>query len=89
SFGVYALNFAKNSKGKTLILCEGYMDVIAMHQNGIWNAVAVLGTSLAQEQVRLISRNASDVVISFDSDEAGIGEVNIVYKYQRWHIIKK
>ena len=71
SLGLYGLNFAKNAGAGTLILCEGYMDVISMHQNGFTNCVAALGTALTESQVRLISRNADDVVILFDSDEAG------------------
>ena len=71
SRNLYALNFAKSSGGKSLILCEGYMDVIAMHQAGFKNAVATLGTSLTQEQSRLIARYAQDVIVSYDADEAG------------------
>lgn len=80
SMGLYALNFAKNSESKTLILCEGYMDVISMHQNGFTNAIAALGTSLTEAQVRLISRHSSDVVIVFDSDEAGSAATDRAYK---------
>ncbi len=80
SMGLYALNFAKNSGSKTLILCEGYMDVISMHQNGFTNSIAALGTSLTESQVRLISRNSSDVVIVFDSDEAGSVAMDRAYK---------
>ena len=67
---LFALNFAKAS-GRELILCEGYMDVIAMHQAGFTNAVAALGTSFPEEQVRLISRYADKVNLIFDADEAG------------------
>ena len=80
SMGLYALNFAKNSGSKTLILCEGYMDVISMHQNGFTNAIAALGTSLTEAQVRLISRHSNDVVIVFDSDEAGSIAMDRAYK---------
>lgn len=80
SMGLYALNFAKNSGSKTLILCEGYMDVISMHQNGFANAIAALGTSLTEAQVRLISRHAGDVVIAFDSDGAGSVAMDRAYK---------
>lgn len=80
SLGLYALNFAKNNGSKTLILCEGYMDVISMHQNGFNNAIAALGTSLTESQVRLISRNSSDVVIVFDSDQAGSIAMDRAYK---------
>ena len=68
---LFSLNFAKNSREKTLILAEGYMDVIAMHQAGFTGAVATLGTALTSEQARLISRYADDVVIAYDSDKAG------------------
>ena len=67
---LFALNFAKAS-GRELILCEGYMDVIAMHQAGFTNAVAALGTSFPEEQVRLISRYADKINLMFDADEAG------------------
>ena len=70
--GIYALNFAKNNnKDRTLILCEGYMDVIAMHQAGFTNAVAALGTAFTQEQISLLSRYCDELVLSFDGDEAG------------------
>ena len=71
SLAVFALNFAKSSGEKSLILCEGYMDVIALHQAGFTNSVAGLGTALTDEQVRLISRYADEVVLSYDADEAG------------------
>lgn len=68
---LFALNFAKDSKENALILCEGYMDVIAMHQAGFTNAVAGCGTALTTEQVRLISRYAKEVILTYDADEAG------------------
>lgn len=68
---LFALNFAKDSKEDALILCEGYMDVIAMHQAGFTNAVAGCGTALTTEQVRLISRYANEVILTYDADEAG------------------
>ena len=75
SRGLYALNFAKGSSGgtadKSLILCEGYMDVIALHQAGFKNAVATLGTALTPEQTRLMARYAQDIIVSYDADEAG------------------
>ena len=71
SQGVFALNLAKKSGKDSLILCEGYMDVIAMHQAGFTNAVAGLGTALTGEQARLLSRYASEVLIAYDADEAG------------------
>ena len=68
---LFALNFAKDCGKDTLILCEGYMDVIAMHQAGFTNAVAGCGTALTNEQVRLISRYAKEVILAYDADEAG------------------
>ncbi len=71
SQGVFALNLAKKSGKDSLILCEGYMDVIALHQAGFTNAVAGLGTALTSEQAQLLSRYASEILISYDADEAG------------------
>ena len=68
---LFALNLAKDSGSETIILCEGYMDVIAMHQAGFTNAVAGCGTALTSEQVRLISRYAKEVILAYDADEAG------------------
>jgi len=67
---LFALNIAKES-GRQLILCEGYMDVIALHQAGFPNAVAALGTSFTAEHANLIARYADEVILIFDSDEAG------------------
>ena len=71
SMGVFALNLSKKSGKDSLILCEGYMDVIALHQAGFTNAVAGLGTALTSEQAHLLSRYASEILISYDADEAG------------------
>ena len=68
---LYALNFAKNSKAGGLMLAEGYMDVIALHQAGFDNAVASLGTSLTEFQAHLIRKYAGEVTIAYDSDAAG------------------
>ncbi len=68
---LFALNFAKNGNERKIILCEGYMDVIALHSAGFTNAVAGLGTALTPEQVSLISRYADEVALCYDSDEAG------------------
>ena len=68
---LFALNFAKSSKRPGLILSEGYMDVIAIHQAGFDNAVATLGTALPEEQARLISQYAERVVLAYDSDGPG------------------
>lgn len=70
---LYAFNFARQAirTEKTVIFCEGYMDVIAYHQSGILNAVAPLGTALTEQQVKLIQPFADTVLLSFDSDGAG------------------
>lgn len=68
---LFALNLAKRSKSGYMILTEGNIDVISLHQAGFDSAVASLGTSLTPEQARLISRYAQEVVIAYDNDEAG------------------
>ena len=68
---LYGLNIARKSREKTLILCEGYMDVISLHQAGFSNAVASLGTSLTTEHVTLLKRYTQEVILSYDSDDAG------------------
>ena len=73
---LFALNLAKMSKGERMILAEGYMDVIALHQAGFDCAVASLGTALTQEQARLIARYKSEVVIAYDADNAGVNAAN-------------
>ncbi len=76
SFNVYAMNLAKNSKRKGLILCEGYMDVIAMHQAGFDNAVAACGTSFTEEQARLLARYTDEIIVTMDADAAGEKSTN-------------
>ena len=71
SKNLFALNYAKNHCENTMILCEGYMDVIALHSAGFENAVATLGTAITSEQARIFSRYTKKVVISYDSDQAG------------------
>ncbi len=71
SANLFSLNNAKNSGERTLILCEGYMDVIALNQAGFTNAVATLGTALTDEQASLMKRYADETVICYDADEAG------------------
>ncbi len=71
SNGVFALNFAKNNNDNKLILVEGYMDVIALHQAGFTNAIACLGTAFTNEQANLLSRYADEIIICYDNDEAG------------------
>lgn len=72
SRNLYALNFAKQSKRDNILLCEGYMDVIALHQAGFTNAVASLGTSFTGLQAKLLSRYTKEVLITYDSDGAGV-----------------
>jgi DNA primase len=71
SRSLFSLNFAKAVKGDRLILAEGYMDVIAMNQAGFAETVATLGTALTTDQAKLMSRYAKEVVIAYDTDEAG------------------
>ena len=73
---VFGLNYSKDSGKDSLILCEGYMDVIAMHQAGFTNAVAGCGTALTNEQVRLLSRYAKEIILVYDNDEAGQKALN-------------
>lgn len=71
SNGLFALNIAKKAGKDTFILAEGYMDVISLHQAGFTNALATLGTALTGQQAKLIADYAKNVVIAYDSDEAG------------------
>ena len=71
SNGLFAMNFAKNHAKDGLILAEGYMDVIALHQAGFQNTIATLGTALTVEQARLLARYTSEVYLCYDADEAG------------------
>lgn len=71
SRNLFALQFAKNQAHGQLILVEGYMDVIALHQAGFENAVATLGTALTREQALIIKRYCDEVVICYDADNAG------------------
>ena len=71
SENLFSLNNAKNAGTRTLMLCEGYMDVIAVNQAGFQNAVATLGTALTGEQASLMKRYADEVIICYDADEAG------------------
>lgn len=68
---LYALNFAKSACSKQLVLAEGYMDVISLHQSGIINSVAPLGTALTESQGKLLKKYTEEIVLSFDSDSAG------------------
>ncbi len=68
---LFSMNFAKSANTKRIILCEGYMDVIAVNQAGFENVVATLGTAITPDQARLISHYAEEVIIAYDSDGAG------------------
>ncbi len=72
SRNLFGLNYAKQGKKKNMILCEGYMDVIALHQAGFTNAVASLGTAFTEQQANLIRRYTDEVLLTYDSDGAGI-----------------
>ncbi len=71
SRNLFALNFARHNCKESIILCEGYMDVIALHAVGITNAVATLGTAITSEQARMLGNYSRRVIISYDADEAG------------------
>ena len=72
SRNLYGLNVARTTRRKYLILCEGYMDVISMHQAGFTNAVAPLGTALTSGHASLLKRYTQEVLLLYDSDEAGV-----------------
>lgn len=84
---LFALNYAKNKGNDRLILAEGYMDVISMHQAGFTEAVATLGTAITPEHARLMSRYAKKIIVAYDTDQAGqkavekatklLGELNV------------
>ncbi len=93
SRNLFALNYAKGKCADRIILCEGYMDVIALHAHGFENAVATLGTAITPEQARIMAKYTKQVIISYDSDEAGqraankamklLGEVGLEVKVLR------
>ena len=72
SRNLYGLNIARTTRKNYLILCEGYMDVISMHQAGFTNAVASLGTALTSGHASLVKRYTQEVLLLYDSDEAGV-----------------
>ena len=72
SRNLFGMNIARTSRAKNIIICEGYMDVIALHQAGFNNAVASLGTALTGMQANLIKRYTENVLLTYDSDEAGV-----------------
>lgn len=69
---LYGLNFAKDAKSRWMLLCEGYMDVISLHQEGFTNAVASLGTALTINQSILLKKYCDTVYLTYDSDQPGI-----------------
>ena len=69
---LYGLNYARRARSNNIILCEGYMDVIALHQAGFGQAVASLGTAFTSEQAALLRRYAQTVLLAYDSDGAGV-----------------
>ncbi len=83
SRNLFALNFAKKAKAGHLILAEGYMDVIMLHQAGFFQAVATLGTALTQEQARLMARYTDTVIVAYDSDKAGTAATQRAYEILR------
>ena len=72
SRNLYGLNYARTSREKYILACEGYMDVIAMHQAGFTNAVASLGTAFTSQQAALLKRYTNTVILTYDSDGAGV-----------------
>lgn len=72
SRNLFGLNYAKRGKRKKIILCEGYMDVIALHQAGFTGAVASLGTAFTEQQANLLRRYTDEVLLTYDSDAAGV-----------------
>lgn len=72
SRNLYGLNVARTSRKKYLLVCEGYMDVISLHQAGFQNAVASLGTALTLQHASLLKRYTKEVILTYDSDEAGV-----------------
>ena len=72
SRNLFALNFARKASAESLILCEGYMDVIAVNMAGFPNAVATLGTALTTEQARIMAKYTKKVILAYDSDDAGV-----------------
>lgn len=72
SRNLYGLNFARQSKKSYMLICEGYMDVISLHQAGFTNVVASLGTAFTPMQAKLLSRYTNEVILTYDSDGAGV-----------------
>ena len=87
---LYGLNFAKKAQGRELVLVEGYMDVISLHQSGFTNAVAGLGTALTDGNVTTLRRYADSVILSYDSDSAGQNAtLRAIEKLKKAHLAVK
>ena len=87
---LYGLNAAKKARGRELILVEGYMDVISLHQSGFTNAVAGLGTALTDGNVSILRRYADSIVLSYDSDTAGKdATIRAIQKLRSAHLAVK
>jgi DNA primase len=82
---LYGLSVAKNEivRADTVVVCEGYTDVIGFHRAGVPNAVATCGTALTEDHVRLLKRFAKNVVLSFDADAAGQGAAERFYEWEK------
>lgn len=76
SSNLFALNLARKSNSKRIIIAEGYMDVITLHQHGVDTAVASLGTAFTENQAKLLKRYSDEVVLCYDGDEAGLKAAN-------------
>lgn len=85
---LYSLNLLKKSKAKKAIIAEGYMDVIALNANGYEYAAASLGTALTRDQIKLVSRYASDIYVSYDGDKAGISATHRAIELARAEKLK-
>ena len=72
SRNLYGLNRARRSRRRNMIICEGYMDVISLHQAGFDNAVASLGTAFTSQQASLLKRYTDEVLLAYDIDRAGV-----------------
>lgn len=72
SRNLYGMNYARVSREKSILVCEGYMDVIALHQAGFHNAVASLGTAFTMQHATLLKRYTDQVILTYDSDNAGV-----------------
>lgn len=85
---LYSLNLLKKSKAKRAIITEGYMDVIALNANGYDYAVASLGTALTRDQIKLVSRYAPEIYVSYDGDKAGINATHRAIELARAEKLK-